>query len=78
MQVRRLEPVAIDDADAADAGAGEVLQHRHTETAGADHEHRGGAQPRLALRADFTQRDLARVVGSALAGCGDACTCPCA
>ena len=49
MQVRWLEPVAVDDAEPADAGAGEVLQHRHAESTGADHQHGGGAQPRLAL-----------------------------
>ena len=67
MQVRGLEPVAVDDAEPADAGAGEVLQHRHTQSARADHQHRGGAQPRLACGADFAQRDLARVVRR---GCG--------
>ena len=50
MQVGGFEPVAVDDADAADAGAGEILQHRNAEAARADHEHRGGAQSRLALR----------------------------
>ena len=62
MQVGRLEPVGVDDAEPADAGAGEVLQHRHAEAAGAHHQHGGGAQARLALRPDFAQRDLARVV----------------
>ena len=62
MQVGRFEPVAVDDAEAADAGAGEVLQHRHAEAAGADHQHGCGAQSRLACGADFAQRDLARVV----------------
>ena len=62
MQVRGFEPVAIDDAEPADAGAREVLQHRHAEAAGADHQHRGGAQARLARGAHFAQRDLARVV----------------
>ncbi len=50
MQVRGLEPVAIDDAESADAGAREVLQHRHAESAGADHQHRGRAQSCLARR----------------------------
>ena len=62
MQVGGFEPVAVDDAEPADAGAGEILQHRHAESAGADHQHRGGAQARLALRPDLAQRDLARVV----------------
>ncbi len=62
MQVGRLEPVGVDDAQAADAGAGEVLQHRNAEASRAHHEHGGGAQSSLALGADFTQRDLARVV----------------
>ena len=62
MQVGGFEPVGVDDADAADAGAGEVLQHRNAEAARAHHEHGGGAQSRLALRPDFAQRDLARVV----------------
>ena len=62
MQVRRLEPVAVDDAEAADAGAREILQHRNAETAGADDQHGRRAQARLARGADFAQRDLARVV----------------
>ena len=70
MQVRWLEPVGVDDAEPADARAGEILQHRHAEATGADDQHGSGAQSRLALGSDFAQRDLARVVRRA-AGCGD-------
>jgi len=62
MQVRRLEPVGIDDAEAPDAGPGEILKHGNAKASRADHQHGGGAQPRLAFGADFAQRDLARVV----------------
>ena len=62
MQVRWLEPIGVDDAEPAHARAGQVLQHRHAKPAGAHHQHRGAAQPGLAFRAHFTQRDLARVV----------------
>ena len=40
MQVAGLDAVAVRDADAPDAGGGEVLQHRHAEAARADDEHR--------------------------------------
>jgi hypothetical protein len=39
MEVRRIEPVGVDDAQAADPGAGEVLQHRNAEASRAHHEH---------------------------------------
>ncbi len=63
MQVRGFQPVAIDNADPADAGAGQVAEHRYAQAAGPDHQDARGTQLRLALRADFLQRLLARVVG---------------
>ena len=48
MQVGGFEPVTVDDAETAHACAGEVLQHRNAQAAGADHQHRGGSQARLA------------------------------
>ena len=40
MQIAGLEPVGIDDAEPADACAGEILQHGNAEAARADHQHR--------------------------------------
>ena len=62
MQVGRFEAVGIDDAEAADTGTGEVLQHGNAEATRAHHQYGRGTEARLALGPDFTQRDLARVV----------------
>ena len=37
LQVRQRDHVVIDDAECADAGSGEIKQHRRAKTAGADH-----------------------------------------
>ena len=63
VQIARLERIAIDDAEAADAGSGEVLQHRHAEAARADHEHPAALEPGLTLGADFPQEHLSRIIG---------------
>ena len=46
----------------ADAGTGQVLQHRHAQAAAADDEHSAAAQLRLTRCAHFLERHLARVV----------------
>ena len=61
MEVGLLDRVVIDDGEAADAGAGQILQHRTAEAAGADDQDRRGSEPRLAGGADFGQHDLAGV-----------------
>ena len=58
MQVRRLKLVAVDDADAADAGTRQVTEHRHTKSTGTDDHDAGGAQLRLAGFANLLQRLL--------------------
>ena len=62
MQVGRLQAIAIDDGQPADACAGKILQHRHTEPAGTDHCDMARAQPRLTADADLGQQHLPRVV----------------
>ena len=61
VQVRRLDPVGVDDPDGAHPGGGQVLQHRGSEPAGADHQHPGGGQPALAGHPEFGQDHLPRV-----------------
>jgi hypothetical protein len=70
VEVGGFEFVAIDHADFADAGAGEVLEYGDAKAAAADDEYAAVAQFRLAFVADFFQRDLSRVVG---AGFGALC-----
>ena len=61
LQVGELDDVVVDDADAADAGGGEIEEHRRAEPAGADDEHRAGAQRVLAALADLLEDELAVV-----------------
>ena len=61
LQVGELDDVVVDDADAADAGGGEVVQHRRAQPAGADDQHRAGAQLLLAALADLLEDELAVV-----------------
>ena len=44
LQVGELDHVVVDDAEAADAGGGEVVEDRRAEPAGADHQHGAVAQ----------------------------------
>jgi hypothetical protein len=55
MQVGGFEPVTVDDTETTHTCAGQVLQHRNTESTGAHHQHRGGPQARLALWPHFAQ-----------------------
>ena len=61
MEVGFLDPVMIDDGEPADARAGQVLQHRAAQPAGADHDDRRGGEPRLARGADLGKHHLACV-----------------
>ena len=63
MQVGRLEPIGIDEAQSADAGAGQVADDRHAQPPATDHQHAAGAQLRLSGGADFLERHLPGVVG---------------
>ena len=63
MQVRRLQAIAVDEAQSADAGAGKITDDRHAQATAADDEYATRAKFRLACRADFLERHLARVVG---------------
>ena len=49
------------DAERADAGRGEIEQHRRAEPAGADHQHARAAERRLAGAADLAQHDVAGI-----------------
>ena len=60
-EVARLDDVVVDDAERADSGRGERGDDRAAEPAGADHEHAGGREPRLRLRAEARQHEAARV-----------------
>ncbi len=48
LQVGEVDRVVVDHAQGADPGRREILQEGCAETAGADHQHLGGDQPRLA------------------------------
>src|SRR5690606_19104988 len=61
MQVVHLHRVGIDQDDAPHPGPDEVLQHRHAEPAGADHEHPRRREPCLARRPHLGKDQLARM-----------------
>ena len=61
MEIGLLDLVMIDDGDAADTGAGEVLQHGTAEAACAHDQDRCGREPLLAAGTDFRQHHLTRV-----------------
>ena len=63
MQIACLQRVSIHDAQAADASAGEILQHRTAESARADDEHAGRGELRLAGGANLFQKLLPGVIG---------------
>ena len=60
-QIGKFQQVVVDQADMADAGGGEIEQQRAAETPGADHQHAGGAQFRLAGAADLGEQDMAGI-----------------
>ena len=61
MQVRERDGVVVDDAERPDPGIGQILQHRRTQAAGADHQRAGGLQLTLRGPANAPEHDLARV-----------------
>jgi hypothetical protein len=61
LQIGQRHHVVIDDAKRADAGRGKIEQHWRTEAAGADNQHPGAAERRLARPADLAQYNVARV-----------------
>ena len=61
MKVGLLDPVMVDDGEPADARAGQVLQHRTPQPAGADHHDGRGGEPRLTGGADLGKHHLAGV-----------------
>ena len=61
LQIRQRHAVVIDHAERADAGRGEIEQHRRAEPAGADHQHARGLELGLARAADLAQHDVARI-----------------
>src|SRR5713226_2266485 len=68
LQVREVDRVVIDDAERADAGGGEVEQHRRAQPAGADDEHARGHELGLPLLADFVEDEVAGVALELLLG----------
>src|SRR6185312_4827134 len=64
VQVRSLEPVAVDQSHAPDPGGREVGHDGNAQAAAAHHQYRRAAQLFLAGRADLLQCHLPRVVGS--------------
>ena len=58
LQVRQRHGVVVDHAQRADAGRGEIQQHRRAQAAGADHQHARAAERRLAGAADLAQHDV--------------------
>ena len=61
LQVGERHGVVVDDAERADAGRREILQHRRAEPAGADDQHPRALQLLLAGAADLRQHDVARI-----------------
>ena len=68
LQVGQLQPVVVDDADGADAGRREVQRERRAEPAGADDQHAGRLQLRLADAADVLQQDVPGVAADFVFG----------
>lgn len=61
VEIRDVDVVEIDEANAPDAGRGEIRRGGTAEPSRADDEDGRRAQPGLPLDADLRQRDLARV-----------------
>ena len=72
LQIGQRNRVVIDDAERADAGGGEIFEHRRAEPAGADHQHPRALQPLLPRTADLRQHDVARVALQFFVGEGGA------
>jgi len=61
LEVRFVDGVVVDDADASDARRREILEHRRAETAGSDHEHARRGEFALSGEADFGDQQVAAV-----------------
>ena len=61
LQIRQRHHVVVDDAERADAGGGEIEQHRRAKPAGADDQHAGAAERGLSRAAHLAQHDVARI-----------------
>ena len=61
LQVRQRDAVVVDNAERADAGGGEIFEHRRAEPARAYDQHPRTLQPLLAGAADFGQHDVAGI-----------------
>ena len=61
LQVRQRNHVVVDDAERADAGGGEIEQHRRAEAARADHQHARAAERGLSRPAHLAQHDMAGI-----------------
>ena len=58
MEIRRFQPVAVDEAEPANAGAGQIADDRDAQTAAADDEYAARTKFRLAGGANFLQCHL--------------------
>ena len=67
LQVALVDDVEVDEADAADAGRGQVERGGRAEPAGADQQHAAGLQPALPVDPDLGHDQVARVAGDLLA-----------
>src|SRR5262249_9858185 len=61
LQVAEINEVEIDEANAADAGGGEIEAERRTEPAGADEQNARGLQPFLPFEGDFRHDQMPAV-----------------
>ena len=61
LQIRQRHRVVVDHPEPADAGGGEVEQHRGAQAAGADDQHARSLQLCLAGTTDLAQHDVARI-----------------
>ena len=66
LQVGQRNGVVIDDAERADAGGGEIFEHRRSQAARADDQDPRAFQFLLAGAADFGQHDVAGIAFESL------------
>ena len=60
LQVGQFDPVAVEQAERADAGGRQVQRGRRAEAPGTDHQHARRLQALLAGSADLTEGEVAR------------------
>ncbi len=61
LEIGEIHGVVVDHPDGTHPGRRQVQQQGRAQPAGADHQHPGIQQPRLALAADLAQQDVARI-----------------